>query len=171
MRSAREVHMGVHRTIGVATGVAALLFAAAPAAAAPADGFTEHNIVQFTDDAFVGPCDGSLGTLTVDGQEVLHVTDTGRTFRLSSTLRGMFSVDFDDPAVADVAGHFVSHHRETVNYAQLKDARVTDSIRSVAVSTDGTSLPVQTTFTVLFGADGSVEVKVDSTRCGGERID
>ena len=61
-------------------------------------------------------------------------------------------------------------HRENVNYAQMKDFRLTDSIRSVAVSTDGTSMPVHTTFTVLFGADGSVNVKVDSTRCGGELV-
>ncbi len=164
--------MRVHRTFGIATAVAALLVAAAPAAAAAAAfTVTEHNIVQFVDPAFVGPCDGSLGALTVDGEEVLHVTDTGRTFRLSSTLRGTFSVDFYDPAVADVSGHFVSQHHENVNFGQLKDFRITDNIHSVAVSTDGTSLPVHTMFTVLFGADGSVEVKIDSTRCGGQLIE
>jgi len=163
--------MRVHQAIGIATAVGALLFAAAPAVAAPADSFTEHNIVQFTDPGFVGPCDGSVGTLTVDGQEVVRVTDTGQTFRFSSMLRGTFIADFHDPAVADVAGQFVSEHRENVNYAQLKDFRVIDSIHSVAVSADGTSLPVHTTFTVLFGADGSVEVKIDSTRCGGELIE
>lgn len=163
--------MRVHRTIGIATAVASSLVAAAPAVAAPADSFTEHNIVQFTDPAFVGPCNGSIGILTVDGEEVLHVTETGQTFRLSSTVRGVFSVDFQDPAVADVSGRFVSHHQENVNFGQLKDFRVTDNIHSVAVSADGTSLPVHTRFTVLFGADGSVEVKIDSTRCGGEQID
>jgi hypothetical protein len=155
----------IHRIVGGAT---LLLVASPPALAAAADTFTEHNVVQFTNPGFVGPCDGSVGTLTVDGEEVLHVTDSGGSFRLSSTLRGTFSVDFADPAVADVVGHFVSHHRENVNYDRLKDFRVTDSVRSVAVSTDGTSLPVHTTFTVLVGADGSVEVKVDSTRCGGD---
>ena len=163
--------MRVRLTFAIATAVAVLLVAAAPAAAAGAFSVTEHNIVQFVDPAFVGPCDGSLGELTVDGEEVFHVTDTGRTFRLSSTLRGTFSVDFYDPAVADVSGHFVSHHRENVNFAQLKDFRITDNVHSVAVSTDGTSLPVHTRFTVLFGADGSVVVKIDSTRCGGELIE
>ena len=156
--------MRVHRTIGLATAVAASLVAVAPAGAAPADSFTAHNIVQFTDPGFVGPCNGSVGTLTIDAEEVLHVTDTGQTFRLSSMLRGTFSVDFADPAVADVAGRFVSPHQETVNYGQLKDYRVIDNVQAVAVSADGTSYPVQTRFTVLFGADGSVEVKIDSTR-------
>ena len=108
--------------------------------------------------------------MTIDGVQVLHITETGRTFRFSSNLSGTFSVDFDDPAVADVTGHFVSQHRETVNFGELKDYRVTDLVRSVAFSADGTSQPVQTTFTVLFGADGSVEVKVDRARCGGQPV-
>ena len=163
--------MRAHRVIAAASVGAALLFAAAPAAAAPAESFTEHNIVQFSDPGFVNPCDGRVATLTVDGEEVLHATETGRTFRFSSTLRGTFTLDFGDPAGAEVAGHFVSHHQETVNFGQLKDFRVADRIRSVSVSAvDGSMQPVQTTVVVLFGADGSVEVKVDSTRCGGELI-
>jgi hypothetical protein len=33
---------------------------------------------------------------------------------------------------------------------------------------DGTNFPIQIRTTVLFGADGSVEVKVDSVSCGGQ---
>ena len=161
--------MRVHRLFGAATVVAGTVLAAAPAAAAPAESFTEHNIVQFTDPGFINPCDGSTATLTVDGEEVFHLTDSGRTFRLSSTLRGTFSLDLADPA-SDVSGHFVSLHQETVNYSQLKDYRVTDRIRSVSLSTEGSRLAVQTTLTLLFGADGSVEVKVDSARCGGQAV-
>jgi hypothetical protein len=159
----------IHRSIGIGVGVVALLAAADGAVAAPADVITEHNPVQFTDPGFIGPCNGAVGTLTVDGEELFHVTDTGPTLRLTSTLRGTFSVDFADPAFADVTGRFVSQHRENVNDGQLKDWRVTDNIHSVAVSTDG-SLAVHTRLTVLFGADGSVDVKVDSTRCGGEPV-
>ena len=161
--------MKVHRVLGAATVVAGIVLAAAPAAAAPAESFTEHNVVQFTDTGFINPCDGSPATLTVDGEEVFHVTDNGRTFRLSSTLRGTFTLDLAAPA-SDLAGHFVSLHNETVNYGQLKDYRVTDRIRSVSLSTDGSRVAVQTTMTVLFGADGSVEVKVDSARCGGQPV-
>jgi hypothetical protein len=163
--------MRFHRTIGVATALAtSMIAAAAPAAAAPAETITEHNVVQFEDPGFIGPCDGSTGTLTLDGQEVFHLTDSGRTFRLSATLRATFSIDFDDPEVGDLTGRVVSQHRENVNYSQWKDYRVTDDVHAIATSADGSSLPVHTKFTVLYGADGTVEVKIDSTRCGGQAI-
>jgi hypothetical protein len=53
---------------------------------------------------------------------------------------------------------------------QLKDWRVTDTIRSVGSTEDGKNVPVHTTLTVLFSADGGVEVKVDSIKCGRETI-
>ena len=162
--------MKVHYTIGAAFAAAATVLGAGHVAAAPLANFTEHNVVQFTDPGYIGPCDGSAGTLTVDGEEVFHVTDTGRTLRVTNTLRGAFSIDFTDPAVSDVEGHFVSVHHENVNYAQLQDWRVTDNIHAVAFAADGSQQPVHTMFTVLYGADGSVEVKIDSTRCGGQAI-
>ena len=163
--------MKVQRTIAVALAAAATLIGAGNAAAAPLAVITEHNVVQFTDPGYIGPCDGSAGTLTVDGEEVFHVTDSGRTFRVTSTLRGEFSIDFTDPAVSDVHGNFVSVHHENVNYAQLQDFRITDNVHAVAFAADGSGQPVHTRLTMLFGADGSVEVKIDSTRCGGDAID
>ena len=160
-----------HTTVVASVAAAATLIGAGHAAAAPLAHFTEHNVVQFTDPGFIGPCDGSAGTLTVDGEEIFHVTDTGRTLRVTNTLRGAFSIDFTDPAVNDVDGHFVSVHHENVNYAQLMDWRVTNNIHSVALAADGTRQPVNTMMTVLFGADGSVEVKIDSTQCGGQAVE
>src|SRR5829696_4248167 len=156
--------------IGALLAATATLGVGGHAAGAPALNFTLHNVVQFSDPGYIGPCNGSAGTLTVDGREVFHVTDTGRTFRLSSTLRGSFSVDFTDPAVTDVHGKFVSIHHENVNYAKLKDLRITDDIHAVAFAADGSSQPVHTMMKVLIGADGSVEVKIDSTRCGGQAV-
>lgn len=159
--------MRLRRTIGALAGVA--LMPGVAQAAAQADTQTEHNTVGFSE-TFVGPCGGSIGVITVEGQEVLHLTDTGKTFQLHSNLHGSFNVDFDDPAVADLSGHFVSHHYENVNYDQLKDWRVTDSTRAVAFADDGTIIPTQITTTVLYSADGSVEVKIDSVRCGGQIV-
>ena len=163
--------MKVHVIIGAASAAAAALVGAGHVAAAPLANFTEHNVVQFTDPGYIGPCDGNPGTLTVDAVEVFHVTDTGRTLRVTSTLRGEFSIDFADPAVNDVEGHFVSVHHENVNYARLKEWRIADNIHAVALSADGTRQPVHTMLTVLYGADGSVEVKIDSTRCGGQPVE
>ena len=64
---------------------------------------------------------------TVQGDGVFTLTDTGRTFQLKDNLRGRFSFDPDDPALPTSSGHFVVQHRENVNYAQLKDLRVTDT--------------------------------------------
>jgi hypothetical protein len=159
--------MKINRIIGTLGGAAALLLTAAPAhASAPAENETQHNTVEFTE-PFVGPCDGSLGVITVQGQEVFHLTDSGNTFQLRSIVNGTFSIDFDDPGLANLSGHFVGQHRVNFNYAQLNDLRVTDTLRSVAFGDDGTVLPVQVTTTLLFAADGGVEVKVDSVRCGG----
>jgi hypothetical protein len=160
--------MRFHRTIGVVGGIAALTLTAAPAAA-QAETQTEHYTADFSQ-SFVGPCDGNPGLITVQGQGVFHWTDTGQTFQLSDHLRGSFSIDPDDPGLETVSGHFVLHHLENVNYDQLKDWRVTDSVRSVGSTEDGRNLPVQTTLTVFYSADGGAEVKVDSVRCGGEIV-
>ena len=162
--------MRIHHRIGAALAVAATLIGAGHVTAAPSTTFTQQNVVQFTDPNYIGPCDGSAGTLTVDGNETVHLTDSGRTFRFTSTLRGAFSIDFTDPTVSDVQGHFVSVHHENVNYEQLQDLRITDNIHAVAFAADGNSQPVHTMMTILYAADGSVEVKIDSTRCGGQPI-
>jgi hypothetical protein len=157
--------MTLHRTIGALSGAAALVLAAAPAVA-QAETQTDHYTADFSD-SFVGPCDGSTGVITVQGQGVIHLTDTGKTFQLHDHLRGSFSFDPDDPGLETLSGHFVLQHRENVNYGHLKDWRVTDTIRSVGSTADGKSMPVHTTLTVLFSADGGVEVKVDTVKCGG----
>jgi hypothetical protein len=79
-----------------------------------------------------------------------------------------FSFDPDDPAAPTSSGHFVVQHRENVNYAQLHDRRVTDTQHTTVHLADGTNLPIQIRTTVLFSADGGVEVKVDSATCGGQ---
>jgi hypothetical protein len=160
--------MRLRRTMAAVGGACALLLAGAPAGAQP-ETRTEHYTADFSQ-AFIGPCDGSTGTLTVQGEGIFQLVDTGRTFQLHDILHGSFSFDPDDPALETLSGHFVSQHRESVNYGQLKDFRVTDMIRSVGSTPGGRNLPVHTTLTVHFSADGDVEVKVDSIRCGGELI-
>lgn len=159
--------MKINRIIAALGAIAALMLTAAPAhASAPAENETQHNTVEFTE-SFVGPCDGSLGVITVQGQEIFHLTNSGNTFQLRSIVHGTFSIDFDDPGLANLSGHFVGQHR--VN-AQLNDLRVTDTLRSVAFGDDGTVLPVRATTTVLYSPDGGVEVTVDTVRCGGQLV-
>jgi hypothetical protein len=45
---------------------------------------------------------------------------------------------------------------------------VTDTQHTIVHVADGTNFPIQIRTTVLFAADGSVEVKVDSVSCGGQ---
>jgi hypothetical protein len=49
--------------------------------------------------------------------------------------------------------------------------RITDTTLLVAHLEDGTNVPIQITTTLLISADGSVEVKVDSVRCGGQLVE
>jgi hypothetical protein len=161
--------MRFHRVIAALGGAAALLFTAGPAGA-QAFHVTDHYTVGFSEPS-VTPCDPPLtGVLTVEGEGVFTLTDTGRTFALSDNLHGRFSFDPDDPAVPTSSGHFVVQHRENVNYAQLQDLRVTDTQHTIVHVADGTNFPIQIRTTVLFSADGSVEVKVDSVKCGGQAV-
>ncbi len=158
--------MRVHRIIAALGGGAALLLTAAPAGA-QADHGTFHEHIEFSEPS-VAPCDPSnTGTLSVQGEAVNHFTDTGRTFQFHSTVQGDFTFDPDAPGLASASGHFVAQHRESVNFAQLKDFRVTDTTHAVAKLPDGTSFPIQIRTTLLFHPDGSFEVKVDSLVCGG----
>jgi hypothetical protein len=159
--------MRVHRIIAALGGAAALLLTAAPAGA-QAEHIKEHYSVAFTDPAGSNPCNPSItGALTVQGDGVFTLTDTGQTFQLKDNLQGRFSFDPDDPALPTSSGHFVVQHRENVNYDQLKDWRVTDTQHTVVHLADGTSFPIQIRTTLLFHPDGSFEVKVDSLGCGG----
>jgi hypothetical protein len=159
--------MRFHRAMAMLGGAAALLLIASPAGAEAAH-FTDHYTVGFTEPS-VTPCDPPLpGVLTVQGNGVVTATDTGRTFALSDTLRGVFSFVPDDPALVPSSGHFVVQHRENVNYAQGKDFRLTDTQHTAVHLADGTNFPIQIRTTILFGADGSIEVKVDSVSCGGQ---
>jgi hypothetical protein len=161
--------MRFHRVIAALGGAAALLFAAAPAGA-QAVHVTEHYSVGFNEPA-VSPCEPPLiGVLTIEGDGVFTLTDTGQTFALSDNLHGSFSFDPDDPALPTSSGHFVAQHRENLNYAQLQDLRVTDAEHFIVHVADGTNFPIQIRTTVLFSADGQVEVKVDTIRCGGQPV-
>jgi hypothetical protein len=161
--------MRFHRVIAALGGAAALMLTAAPAGA-QAEHITEHYSVEFTAPS-ANPCNPSItGVLTVQGDGVFTFTDTGQTFELNDNLQGRFSFDPDDPAVPTSSGHFVVQHRENVNYDQLKDLRVTDTQHTVVHLADGTSFPIQIRTTVLFSADGGVEVKVDSVSCGGQAV-
>jgi len=159
--------MRIHRVIAALAGAAGLLLTASPAGAEAAH-FTDHYTVGFSEPSLT-PCDPPLsGILTVQGNGVVTATDTGRTFMLSDNLHGVFTFDPDDPAAASSSGHFVVQHRENVNYAQLKDLRVTDTQHTAVHLEDGTNLPIQIRSTILISADGTVEVKVDSVSCGGQ---
>lgn len=162
--------MKLNRTIAPLCGAAALILAATPAGA-QAEHETQHNVIEFTDPFFSGfteTCDPALGNLTVQGEEVVSVTDTGATLQLHVNAHGSFTLDPHDPGLLSSSGHFVLQHRENVNYGQLSDWRVTDTTHAVATFEDGSSVPVHVRTTLLFSADGSVEVKVDSIKCGGQ---
>ena len=165
--------MGFHRVMAALGGAAALLLvagiAASPAGAQPFH-VTDHYSVGFSEPS-VTPCEPPLtGVLTVEGEGVFTLTDTGQTLALSDTLQGWFSFDPDDPTAPTSSGHFVVQHRENVNYAQLQDWRVTDTQHTIVHVADGTNFPIQIRTTVLFSADGGVEVKVDSVSCGGQAV-
>jgi hypothetical protein len=159
--------MRCHRVIATLGGAAALLLTGSPAGAEAAH-VTQHYTVGFSEPS-VTPCEPPLtGVLTVQGDGVFTATDTGRTFALSDTLQGEFSFEPDNPAAPSSSGHFVVQHRENVNYAQLQDRRITDTQHTSVHLADGTNLPIQIRTTILFSADGGVEVKVDSVSCGGQ---
>jgi hypothetical protein len=161
--------MKISRIIGTLGGAAALLLTAAPAGA-QALHVTDHYSIGFTEPS-VTPCDPPLtGALTIEGDGVFTLTNSGQTFQLSDNLHGSFSFDPDDPALPTSSGHFVVQHRENLNYAQLHDWRVTDTQHTIVHVADGTNFPIQIRTTVLFSADGSVEVKVDSVTCGGQAV-
>ena len=161
--------MRVHRLLAAFGGVAAVMI---PAASAGADaGVLTQHLTFDASQPFVGPCDGIPGVLTTSIEEILHVTDTGRTFNVVSNQRGSFSFDPDDAGLSTLTGTFVSHHHESVNFGQLKDYRITDSIRAVGVDEDGGRTPITVTTTVLFAADGGVTVKLDSIRCDGQLVE
>jgi hypothetical protein len=147
-------------------GAAAVLLTAAPAGA-QAEHINDHYTVEFTQPS-ANPCNPSVtGVLTVEGDGVFTLTDTGGTFQLKDNLQGQFSFDPEDPALPPSSGHFVVQHRENVNLAQLNDWRVTDTQHSVVHLADGTSFPIQIMTTLLFHPDGTFEVKIDRIGCGG----
>lgn len=160
--------MRLHRTIAALGGAAALLVTAAPAGA-QATQETEHYSFELSL-PFLSPCDDPpyTGVLTVEGDGVFTFTDTGGNFQLTDNAQGRFTVDPDDPGVPSSSGHFVIQHREHLNYDQLKDFRVTDTQHTIVHEVDGTNFPIQVMTTVLFSADGEVDVKVDSIKCGGQ---
>jgi hypothetical protein len=161
--------MEINRIIGTLGGAAALLLTTAPAGA-QALHVTDHYSIGFTEPS-VTPCDPPLtGALTIEGDGVFTLTNSGQTFQLSDNLHGSFSFDPDDPALPTSSGHFVVQHRENLNYAQLHDRRVTDTQHTIVHVADGTNFPIQIRTTVLFAADGGVEVKVDSVGCGGQIV-
>ena len=161
--------MRFHRTIATLAGVAVLLLTGAPAGA-QAEHFTFPFSVDSTEPA-LGPCDQSPGVLTLRGDGVAHITDTGQTFEFGYNLQLQFTFDPDDPSVPSASGWLVAQHHENVNEDQLHDRRVTDAQHAIAVLEDGTTFPIQIRTTLAISTDGSVEVTVDSVRCGGQAVD
>jgi hypothetical protein len=160
--------MRFHRTIAALGGAAALLVTAAPAGA-QATQETEHYSFELSLPS-LSPCDDPpyTGVLTVEGDGVFTFTDTGTNLQLTDNAQGRFTVDPDDPGVPSSSGHFVIQHRERLNYDQLKDLRVTDTQHTIVHEVDGTNFPIQVMTTVLFSAEGEVDVKVDSIKCGSQ---
>ena len=161
--------MRFHRTIATLAGVAVLLLTGAPAGAQ-----AEHVTFPFSVDSTepsLAPCDQSPGVLTLRGDGVAHITDTGRTFEFGYNLQLQFTFDPDDPSLPSASGRLVAQHRENVNEDQLHDRRVTDAQHAIAVLEDGTTFPIQIRTTLAISADGTVEVTVDSVRCGGQAVD
>jgi hypothetical protein len=158
--------MTIIQTLATTTAAAAIaVFTATPVEAAVTTAI-ERNPVSYTEPTF-GPCDGNAGTLTVEGEAMTHVTDTGKTFQLSSTTRAVFSYVPDDPTLPSASGHFVSRETINVNSAQLKDARQRLLTRAIAVSEDGDRFPILFTTVILYTADGGVDVLIDEVRCLG----
>jgi hypothetical protein len=162
--------MRFHRTIAALGGAVALMLMAAPAGA-QAMQVTQHFSVGFTDPAGMNPCVPSItGVTTVQGDGVIHLTETGSTFQMTSTVQGLFTFEPDDPSQPSSSGTFVDQDRQNVNFGQLKELRFSEDTLLVAHVEDGTNVPIQIRFTVLMFADGTVEVKVDSVRCGGQLV-
>jgi hypothetical protein len=161
--------MRFHRTIATLAGVAALLLTGAPAGA-QAEHFTFPFSVDSTEPS-LAPCDQSPGVLTLRGDGVAHITDTGQTFEYGYNLQLQFTFDPDDASLPSASGRLVAQHQENVNEDQLHDRRVTDAQHAIAVLEDGTTFPIQIRTTLAISVDGNVEVTVDSVRCGGQAID
>jgi hypothetical protein len=161
--------MRFHRTIATLGGVAVLLLTGAPAGAQ-----AEHVTFPFRVDSTkpsLAPCDQSPGVLTLRGDGVAHITDTGQTVEFGYNLQAQFTFDPDDPSLPSASGRLVAQHHENVNYGQLHDRRKTDAQHAIAESEDGTTFPIQIRTTLVISADESVEVTVDSVRCGGQAVE
>jgi hypothetical protein len=161
--------MRYHRTIATLAGVAVLLLTGAPAGAQ-----AEHVTFRFSVDSTepsLAQCDQSPGVLTLLGTGVAHITDTGQTFEFGYNLQAQFTFDPDDPSLPSASGWLVAQHHENVNEDQLHDRRVTDAQHAIAVLEDGTTFPIHVRTTLAISTDGSVEVTVDSVRCGGQVVD
>jgi hypothetical protein len=109
--------MRFHRTIATLAGVAVLLLTGAPAGA-QAEHFTFPFSVDSTEPA-LGPCDQSPGVLTLRGDGIAHITDTGQTFEFGYNLLLQFTFDPDDPSLPSASGRLVAQHQENVNEDQL----------------------------------------------------
>ena len=161
--------MRFHRTIATLAGVAVLLLTGAPAGAQ-----AEHVTFRFSVDSTgpsLAPCDKSPGILTLRGDGVAHITDTGQTFEFGYNLQAQFTFDPDDPSLPNASGRLVAQHQENLNEVQLHDRRVSDAQHVIAVLEDGTIVPIQIRTTLAVSVDGSVEVRVESVRCGGQPVD
>jgi hypothetical protein len=158
--------MNIIRTVATVTAAAAMATLASAPVEAAATTFSERSVVSYTE-PFFGPCDGSVGTITVEGEAVSHVTDSGRAYRFHATTRATFVYEPDDPTLPTASGHFVDQDMVNVNYGELKDSRQRFLTRAIALSSDGDRFPISFTTVVHYGADGSVDVLIDEVRCGG----
>jgi hypothetical protein len=90
--------------------VAIGLLVAAPAAVKASGAEVTTEITKSGTDtiAFVNPCTGETGTAEITFDAVFHqVNRPNDTFMLISKVVGSFVLDLDDPASADLEGHFV----------------------------------------------------------------
>ena len=96
---------------GLTAGLAAL---AAPAARAAPPTVTTTITTDFTSSfPAVNPCTAGTGTVSVAGQDVLHVTDFGGgIFHLVDHQTGTATFTPDDPAAVTLAGRYTTTFSE-----------------------------------------------------------
>ena len=104
---------------GLTAGLAAL---AAPAARAAPPTVTTTITTDFTSSfPAVNPCTAGTGTVSVAGQDVLHVTDFGGgIFHLVDHQTGTGTFTPDDPAAVTLAGHYTTTFSEQANPPALQ---------------------------------------------------
>lgn len=90
-----------------ASGLVAGVVAPAPPAHARTEPTTEHVMISDTESNFIGRGDGSHGDLTIEGEQLVHIVDTGQTFQFTGVLKRVLRLRTLRPALATVAGPLI----------------------------------------------------------------